>query len=100
MMKKPIYLDYNATTPIDPEVANEMKPFMNSLFGNPSSSYSIGRTTKEAISKARSQVAALINARSEEIIFTSCATESNNLAIHGFVLANKDRKESISLLQR
>jgi cysteine desulfurase len=94
-MKKPIYLDYNATTPIDPEVANEMLPFMNSLFGNPSSSYSIGRTTKEAINKARSQVAALINASPEEIIFTSCATESNNLAIHGFVLANKDKGKHI-----
>ena len=94
-MKKPIYLDYNATTPVDPEVANEMLPFMHSLFGNPSSSYSIGRTTKEAINKARSQVAALINARPEEIIFTSCATESNNLAIHGFVLANKDKGKHI-----
>lgn len=94
-MKKPIYLDYNATTPVDPEVANEMLPYMQSLFGNPSSSYSIGRTTREAISKARRQVAALINAKPEEIIFTSCATESNNLAIHGFVLANKEKGKHI-----
>ena len=94
-MKKPIYLDYNATTPVDPEVANEMLPYMQSLFGNPSSSYSIGRTTREAISKARRQVAALINAKPEEIIFTSCATESNNLAIHGFVLAKKEEGKHI-----
>jgi len=94
-MKKPIYLDYNATTPVDPEVANEMLPYLQSLFGNPSSSYSIGRTSKEAISKARSQVAALINAKPEEIIFTGCATESNNLAIHGFVLANKEKGKHI-----
>lgn len=94
-MKKPIYLDYNATTPIDPEVANEMLPYIQSLYGNPSSSYSIGRTAKEAINKARSQVAALINSRSAEIIFTSCATESNNLAIHGFALANKDKGKHI-----
>lgn len=94
-MEKPIYLDYNATTPIDPEVANEMLPFIQTFFGNPSSSYSIGRGNKEAINKARKQVANLINAKPEEIVFTSCATESNNLAIHGFVLANKDKGKHI-----
>jgi len=94
-MEKPIYLDYNATTPVDPEVANEMLPYIQNLFGNPSSSYAIGRTSKEAIIKARKQVAGLINAKPEEIVFTSCATESNNLAIHGFVLANKDKGKHI-----
>lgn len=94
-MEKPIYLDYNATTPIDPEVANEMLPYIQNLFGNPSSSYAIGRTSKEAIIKARKQVASLINAKPEEIVFTSCATESNNLAIHGFVLVNKDKGKHI-----
>lgn len=94
-MEIPIYLDYNATTPIDKEVTDEMLPFIQELFGNPSSSYAIGRTSKEAIIKARKQVASLINAKSEEIIFTSCATESNNLAIHGFVLANKDKGKHI-----
>lgn len=94
-MEKPIYLDYNATTPVDPEVANEMLPYIQNLFGNPSSSYAIGKISKEAIIKARKQVASLINAKPEEIVFTSCATESNNLAIHGFVLANKDKGKHI-----
>lgn len=94
-MKKPIYLDYNATTPVDPEVANEMAPFIQTFYGNPSSSYSIGRSSKEAINRARKQVADLINAKPEEIIFTSCATESNNLAIHGFVLANSEKGKHI-----
>ena len=94
-MEKPIYLDYNATTPVDKEVADEMLPFIHDFFGNPSSSYSIGRTSKEAIIKARKQVASLINAEPDEIVFTSCATESNNLAIHGFVFANKDKGKHI-----
>jgi len=94
-MEKPIYLDYNATTPIDQEVAKEMIPFIQTFYGNPSSSYSIGRETKEAILKARQQVANLVNAKPEEIVFTSCATESNNLAIHGFVLANKEKGKHI-----
>jgi cysteine desulfurase len=87
-MKKPIYLDYNATTPIDPEVATEMLPYLQTHFGNPSSSYSIGRSNKEAVEKARAQVAELINCQPEEIFFTSCATESNNLAIKGIAWAN------------
>jgi cysteine desulfurase len=95
MMEKPIYLDYNATTPIDPEVADEMINYIRTNFGNPSSSYSIGRKAKEAINQARKQVASLINAKPEEIIFTSCATESNNLAIHGFVIANQDKGKHI-----
>jgi len=94
-MEKPVYLDYNATTPVDPEVANEMIPYIQTFFGNPSSSYSIGRSTREAIIKARRQVADLINARPDEIIFTSCATESNNLAIRGIALAYKDRGKHI-----
>ena len=79
-MGNPIYLDYNATTPIDLEVAQEMNLFIKSHFGNPSSSYAIGRFNKDAINRARKQVADLINAKPDEIIFTSCATESNNLA--------------------
>jgi len=94
-MSKPIYLDYNATTPIAPEVVTEMLPYLDTNFGNPSSSYAIGRTSKEAIIKARKQVANLINAKPEEIVFTSSATESNNLALHGFVLANKDKGKHI-----
>lgn len=90
-MENPIYLDYNATTPIDLEVAQEMNRFITSHFGNPSSSYEIGRINKDAINQARKQVADLINATPDEIIFTSCATESNNLAILGILKAQKGK---------
>jgi len=94
-MKHPVYLDYNATTPVDPEVVKEMIPYIESYYGNPSSSYSIGRSNKEAIEKARGQVAELISCEPEEIYFTSCATESNNLAIKGIAFANKDKGRHI-----
>jgi cysteine desulfurase len=94
-MEKPVYLDYNATTPIDPEVASAMLPYLQTHFGNPSSSYSIGRSNKEAVEKARAQVAGLINCQPEEIYFTSCATESNNLAIKGIAWANREKGRHI-----
>jgi cysteine desulfurase len=94
-MSHPIYLDYNATTPIDPEVVAEMLPYFTTNFGNPSSSYAIGRTSKEAILNARKQVASLINAKCEEIFFTGSATESNNLALRGIALANADKGKHI-----
>jgi cysteine desulfurase NifS/selenium donor protein len=86
---KPIYLDYNATTPIASEVAETMLPFLTEHFGNPSSSHHYGTITKQAIETARKQVATLINARPEEILFTSGGTESNNLAIQGTAFAKK-----------
>lgn len=94
-MKKPIYLDYNATTPIDKEVADEMISIIQNHYGNPSSSYEIGRYSKNAIENARKQVASLINAQPEEIVFTSCATESNNIAIQGVALANQAKGKHI-----
>ncbi len=94
-MEKPVYLDYNATTPVDPEVAGEMIPYIQNHFGNPSSSYSLGRNSKEAIFRARKQVADLINSDPDEIIFTSCATESNNLAIIGTALAKRNEGNHI-----
>lgn len=94
-MKIPIYLDYNATTPVDQEVAKEMIPFIESFYGNPSSSYSIGRSNKEAVEKARVQVAELISCQPEEIYFTSCATESNNLAIKGVAWVNRNKGSHI-----
>ena len=94
-MGKPVYLDYNATTPIDPEVVNEMIPYIRTYFGNPSSSYSIGRSNREAINRARKQVASLINAKPEEIFFTSGGTESNNHAIRGTAIANKEKGKHI-----
>jgi len=94
-MKHPVYLDYNATTPVDPEVLKEMIPYIESYYGNPSSSYSIGRSNKEAIEKARGQVAELISCEPEEIYFTSCATESNNLAIQGIARTNSNKGRHI-----
>ena len=82
-MPKPIYLDYNATTPHDPEVIEAMRPFFEEEFGNPSSSHFYGSKPKQAVSKARGQIAALLNCRPQEIIFTSGGTESNNFAIKG-----------------
>lgn len=73
-----IYLDYNATTPVLPEVLEEMMPCFTTNWGNPSSTYKFGYRIKTAVEKAREQVADLICARSMELIFTSCATESNN----------------------
>jgi cysteine desulfurase len=82
-MPKPIYLDYNATTPHDPEVIGAMRPFFEEEFGNPSSSHYYGTKPKQAVTKARKQIAALLNCAPEEVIFTSGGTESNNFAIKG-----------------
>lgn len=94
-MENPIYLDYNATTPIDKEVADEMLPYIQTWFGNPSSSYSIGRKSKEAVTRARGQVASLINASPDEIIFTSGGTESNNHTIQGIAFAHQKKGKHI-----
>ncbi|MFO7839818.1 MAG: cysteine desulfurase family protein [Desulfosalsimonadaceae bacterium] len=80
-MPQPIYLDYNATTPHDPRVVEAMRPYLESEFGNPSSSHWYGIAPRRAVEDARAQVAGLLNCRSEEIIFTSGGTESNNHAI-------------------
>ena len=92
---KPIYLDYNATTPIDPEVAEAMKPYLTEFFGNPSSTHWFGIQTRKAIEKARKQVAELINCEADEIIFTSGGTESNNYAIKGIAFANRGKGNHI-----
>lgn len=92
---KPIYLDYNATTPIDKEVAAAMRPFLDEYFGNPSSSHSYGKKTRIAVENARTQVAGLLECDTDEIVFTSGGTESNNWAIKGAALANKNRGNHI-----
>jgi len=86
-MKQPIYLDYNATTPVAPEVVDAMLPFLRVHFGNPSSTHPFGRIAAQAVDQARNQVAALIGARGDEIVFTGCATEANNLALLGVARA-------------
>jgi len=83
----PIYLDYNGTTPVAPEVLDAMLPFLREQFGNASSTTPLGRTARSAIENARAEVAALIGARPEEIIFTSGGTEASNHAIRGFAAA-------------
>lgn len=91
MTADPIYLDHNATTPIHPEVADAMLPFLREHFGNPSSSHVYGQRAKAAIDRARAQVAALLGAAPDEIVFTSGGTEANNLAIRGVVEGNQRR---------
>ncbi|EKD46083.1 MAG: hypothetical protein ACD_69C00028G0008 [uncultured bacterium] len=82
-MTKPIYLDYMATTPIDPRVAQKMIPYLNEFFGNPASKHYYGYQAQAAVEEARAQVAALVNCDPKSIIWTSGATEANNLALKG-----------------
>jgi cysteine desulfurase len=86
-MIKPIYLDYNGTTPHAPEVVAAMRPFLEVEFGNPSSSHWYGIVPKQAVESARNQVAGILNCRPQELFFTSGGTESNNHAIRGTVRA-------------
>ena len=83
-MNRPIYLDYSATTPVDPRVVKKMVPYLYERFGNPASrSHGYGWEAEQAVELAREQVARLVNADPKEIVWTSGATESNNLAITG-----------------
>jgi cysteine desulfurase NifS len=92
---KPIYLDYNATTPIDPEVAEAMRPYLFEHFGNPSSSHWYGIQTKKAVEEARRQLADLLHCNTEEVVFTSGGSESNNYAIKGTAFANREKGNHI-----
>jgi cysteine desulfurase len=95
-LKLPIYMDYQSTTPTDPQVVEAMLPYITEYFGNPHSrNHQFGWDAEEAVEKARSQVAALIGADPREIIFTSGATESNNLALQGVGKFYKDQRNHI-----
>ena len=91
-----IYFDNNATTPVDPLVLEGMLPYLQNQFGNPSSAYKLGRQAKQAVAQARGQIAALVGAEPEEIVFTSCGTESDNTAINAALNSDPDRKHLIT----
>ncbi|GAA4335218.1 IscS subfamily cysteine desulfurase [Pigmentiphaga soli] len=96
MIKKPVYLDYSATTPVDPRVVDAMVPWLYEKFGNPASrSHAYGWDAEKAVENAREQVAALVNADPREIVWTSGATESDNLAIKGAAAFYKERGRHI-----
>ncbi|MGC9543824.1 cysteine desulfurase family protein [Streptomyces sp. UG1] len=84
----PVYLDYNATTPVDPRVAEAMLPHLTEFFGNPSSSHPYSAVPRQALTRARAQVADLIGARADEVVFTASGSEADLLAVRGAVLAS------------
>jgi cysteine desulfurase len=92
---EPIYLDFNATTPVDREVASEMRMYIDEFFGNPSSTHSYGIRARQSVELARKRVAALLGCSSGEIVFTSGGTESNNFAIKGAAFANRHKGNHI-----
>jgi cysteine desulfurase len=94
-MAAPIYLDFNATTPIDTLVIDAMRPWLEAEFGNPSSSHTYGQQARTAVAEARADVAALINAGASEIVFTGNATEANNLALLGVANALPHKRHMI-----
>jgi len=95
-MDKPVYLDHNASTPVLPEVREAMLPYMGEHFGNPSSSHPYGRQCRQAVDRARQNVASLLGCSDDEIIFTSGGTESDNLAINGVVRALPQKRHLVT----
>ena len=93
---KPVYMDNNATTQVAPEVLEEMLPYFHELYGNPSSMHSFGGQVMKRLRKAREQVAALLGASPEEIIFTSCGTESDNAAIRSALASYPDKRHILT----
>ncbi len=94
-MAQPIYLDYNATTPLDPAVAAAMRPYLEEHFGNPSSSHAYGQAAKEAVDHARQQVAGLLGCAPDEVIFTGGGSESDNQAIKGVAFGQRERGDHL-----
>jgi cysteine desulfurase len=96
MTSDPIYLDHNATTPLLPEVVDAMMPYLREHFGNPSSTHPYGARAREAVARAREQVAGLIGCDADEVLFTSGGTEANNLAIRGVIAALERRRHVVT----
>jgi cysteine desulfurase len=94
-MEQRIYLDFNASTPVAPEVVEAMRPFLTDHFGNPSSHHWAGAPAKAAVERARAQVAALLVCEAGEVVFTSGGTEADNHALQGAFLANRDRGDHV-----
>jgi cysteine desulfurase len=92
---QPIYLDYNATTPVDPAVAEAMQPFITNHHGNPSSAHAYGRATKDAVEAARRQVADLLGCAADEVVFTGGGSESNNTVLKGVAHTYRQRGNHI-----
>ena len=90
-MVDPVYLDYAATTPVNPRVLDAMLPYFRNIYGNPSSVHRYGQHAESAVEKARETVAAVLNCIPEEIVFTSCGSESDNLALRGTALARREK---------
>ncbi|MFB3052880.1 MAG: aminotransferase class V-fold PLP-dependent enzyme, partial [Dehalococcoidia bacterium] len=88
-MKRSIYLDHAATTPLHPEVLEAMLPYLSGHFGNPSGAYALGRQAARAVNEARSSVAEVLGCRTREVVFTGAGTESINLAIKGVAFAQQ-----------
>ena len=95
-MTDPIYLDHNATTPLLPEVVDAMLPYLREHFGNPSSGHVYGTRARDAVARAREQVAALLGCDDDEMVFTSGGTEANNLAIRGVAEAREERRHVVT----
>jgi cysteine desulfurase len=92
---RPIYLDYNATTPVAAEVFAAMRPYLEEQFGNPSSSHAYGAAAHEGVGKSRHEVAGLLGCQPEQIVFTGAGSEANNLAIKGVAFANRERGDHL-----
>jgi cysteine desulfurase len=92
----PVYLDYNATTPLLPEVVDAMLLFLCEHFGNPSSEHEVGRRARAVVEDSRQQVSRLLGCSSDEIVFTSGGTEANNLAIGGAIEARSDHRHIVT----
>ena len=98
-MFQPVYLDHNATTPLDPAVFAAMLPWLESQFGNPSSRHEYGRAARRAIDEARQQVAAAVNAHPTEVVFTSGGSEANNLFLKGAAACFKPGTLALSAIE-